>query len=184
MATDEKRPKKGILKNSSSFDKPENSSRKEMKWDEMNILATHHPADKDYGHMKVDEPPTPYARLSDQEDDDDDVEDGDIPNRKHLKKKQSLEELDGLNPEDLAERLRDPKSAKVFDSQDDEEEESEEETEEMRAKRKVFEKKRKLHYNEFQAVQIAKQLMQLEEDDSEEDNTETNNIAETPSSAH
>lgn len=48
----------------------------------------------------------------------------------------------------------------------------------------MFEKKRKLHYNEFQAVQIAKQLMQLEEDDSEEDNTETNNIAETPSSAH
>lgn len=42
------------------------------------------------------------------------------------------------------------------------------ETEEERAKRKEFEKRRKAHYNEYKAVQLARKLMEEEEEEVED----------------
>ncbi|XP_056631659.1 protein phosphatase inhibitor 2-like [Diorhabda sublineata] len=143
-----RRPKKSILKNSSSFDKQEQQNakkQKETKWDEMNIIATLHPADKDYGHMKIQEPKTPYNYMEED----------------------TIEELDAS---ELAERIRiarqqTPKVLQPDESDDDSEEEL---TEEQKKKKKEFELKRKKHYNEFHALQLAKKLLEEDEDDDDD----------------
>ncbi|XP_066996827.2 protein phosphatase inhibitor 2 [Anabrus simplex] len=141
-----KKAPKGILKNSS--DKkcecdPSKRKSKQTKWDEMNIIATLHPPDKDYGHMKVEEPKTPFNWASGSDSDD---------------------ETDAFDPNDLASRLTrnaaEPPKSVVLDSDSDEE--MEVETDEQKAKRSAFEAKRKAHYNEYAAVKLARRLMQAD----------------------
>lgn len=174
------RPIKSILKNKNSAPnvkplpddvQPENldkapalseddQQKKSQKWDEMNILATYHPADKDYGLMKIDEPSTPYNRMVDDEEDEGALSDSDG----HT----------GLAPDDLASKLvaaegLEPRFMKEG-AQEEEEESSEEEEElspEEQAKKKHFQMMRKMHYNEAMNIKLARQLIasELEEDE-------------------
>ncbi|KAG8232354.1 hypothetical protein J437_LFUL008822 [Ladona fulva] len=132
---------------------------KETKWDEINILATLHPPDKDYGHTKIDEPKTPYNYWNDGE-------------------SHSGDEHDGIDADVLAERIQrganlPPKILMPEEiDEEDEEEEDEELDEEEREKRMIFDAKRKAHYNEFHAVKLARKLMERDEDEDEEDDDE------------
>ncbi|XP_015111348.1 protein phosphatase inhibitor 2 [Diachasma alloeum] len=142
-----KRPSKGILKTSSSFDSHEAPRpNKETKWDEMNIIATLHPADKDYGHMKIEEPKTPY-------------------NYEGFDNKHEDDELDSSV---ITDKLAKSSKPKIFEELSDEEDE---ETPEEREKRKAFEAKRRGHYREWEAVQLARKKL-LEEDEDEDDEGE------------
>uniref|UniRef100_U5EVK1 Putative inhibitor-2 n=1 Tax=Corethrella appendiculata TaxID=1370023 RepID=U5EVK1_9DIPT len=157
---DAKKPCKGILKSSSSFDKHAAATveyhsrhRKSAKFDELNVLQTYHPPDKDYGFDKVDEPKTPFNFV------------------------EELNDVDQLDAELLAEKLKvaassqsDRNRGSVSDEDDDDSEEEVEETEEQKQKRKEFERRRKAHYNEYEAVKLARKL--IEEDEEEDDDTD------------
>ncbi|XP_027704604.1 protein phosphatase inhibitor 2 isoform X2 [Vombatus ursinus] len=178
------RPIKGILKNKGVTDSlsglpppaagasagpgsaacDDDFGKKSQKWDEMNILATYHPADKDYGLMKIDEPSTPYHSMIG--DNDDDI----------LSDSESNETLP---PEVLAQKLSAAEGSEPkFLVHDDESSEEEDDlTPEEQEKRRQFEMKRKLHYNEGLNIKLARQLISKElrgddEDEDEDDDTE------------
>ncbi|XP_028977529.1 protein phosphatase inhibitor 2 isoform X1 [Esox lucius] len=194
------RPIKGILKNKNSgtgikvgpaeevpIETPEqvepglledDQQKKSQKWDEMNILATYHPADKDYGLMKIDEPSTPYNRMVGDEEDDGALSDSDV---------------NAPTVDDLASRLAAAEGTEprfMREEEEEEEEESSEEEEELtpedQAKKKQFQMMRKMHYNEGLNIRMARQLianeLAEEEDEDEEmrDDTETEDISVDP----
>ncbi|XP_030647144.1 protein phosphatase inhibitor 2 [Chanos chanos] len=172
------RPIKGILKNKNSGAStkagPEVSlesseqapqgvldddhQKKSQKWDEMNILATYHPADKDYGLMKIDEPSTPYNRMVGDEDDEGTHSDSDGNA--------------ALTVDDLAKKLAAAEGTDPRFMREEEEESSEEEEElspEAQEKKKQFQMMRKMHYNEGLNIKLARQLIASELDEDEED---------------
>ncbi|XP_035508984.1 protein phosphatase inhibitor 2 [Morone saxatilis] len=172
------RPIKGILKNKSSGtnvkslseDVPaeipepapglseDDQQKKSQKWDEMNILATYHPADKDYGLMKIDEPSTPYNRMVGDDDDEGALSDSDGHS--------------GLAADDLASKLvaAEGSEPRFMKEEEEDEESSEEEEEELspeeQAKKTHFQMMRKMHYNEGMNIKLARQLIasELEEE--------------------
>ncbi|KAM6939102.1 protein phosphatase inhibitor 2 [Lycodopsis pacificus] len=189
------RPIKGILKNKNSGtnvqslpeelpeDSPEQEpvlseddpQKKSQKWDEMNILATYHPADKDYGMMKIDEPSTPYNRMVGDEDDEGALSDSDGHG--------------GLAADDLASKLvaaesSEPRFMKEEVEEEEGEETSEEEEDELspeeQAKKTHFQMMRKMHYNEGMNIKLARQLIasELEEDADEEMRDDTEEVKE------
>lgn len=122
----------------------------------MNILATYHPADKDYGLMKIDEPSTPYHSMVG--DDDDALSDS--------------ETSEAITPALLAKKLAAAEGSelkyRVHDQESSEDEDSDLSPEEQEKKRQ-FEMKRKLHYNEGLNIKLARQLISKDLNEEEED---------------
>lgn len=156
---------------SSGMTRSESKSHKIPHFDEMNIIATYHPPDKDYGHMKIEEPKTPYAP-NDLIEDEMETEDSRGP---------------GIDPSALVEKLKESTSPNhqpirlQVDRLSDEDGELPIEDLEHRKK---FEKHRKRHYNEFEVVrlrrkEIEEELRALEQEDqsAKEGNSSRNSMS-------
>ncbi|KAL4695682.1 hypothetical protein H8959_000777 [Pygathrix nigripes] len=168
-STSSHRPIKGILKNKSSSGSSVATSgqqsggniqevkrKKSQKWDESSILATHRATYRDYDLMKANEPGTSYMNVQDNEED-------------------SVRGVEGKE------------ATAATDAADHSCEVEEQESNEAymrkillqkQEKKRQFEIRRRLHYNEELNIKLARQLMwndlQSEDDENEERPQATN----------
>jgi len=159
-------PKRGILKQSTSFEHRGDDKAgcvKEPHFDESNILATLHPVDKDYGFMKIDEPKTPFEAYESDGD-----ERGEDLDANLLAARITAEGHKGPRPRRISEPSGDAEDLSLLSPEE-------------REKRRSFEAKRKKHYNEFYAVKMARALMdESEEDDDNKSVDELDKVSDDP----
>ncbi|XP_053207136.1 protein phosphatase inhibitor 2-like [Panonychus citri] len=163
-----KKPRKGILKSGSSFEQHDCQSKSSIeliKWDEMNILQTLHPPDKDYGLMKIEEPKTPFTYYKDNVD-------GEPVSDDERASASSTATSSGppiFDMEKIKEKVKSKPRVMLTSESSLEEEDNDKDwdelTEEEKKKRKEFDVKRKMHYNEYHAIKLARKLLEEEQDE-------------------
>lgn len=156
-------PVHGILKNKNGNGSTQKSGKKgrHIYWDEKNLEECE--AGKD-STMKITEPKTPYNRDYNSDDDKDDYSDTEKEQR----------DISAAHDTITQALLKISEDRENGVESDDEEEEPPKTEEEKKKEHELFEKKRKMHYNEFLEVKKFRERMakgfSFDDDDDDEDN--------------